>query len=146
MFYQKKVWLEVVGTGLDENGKVVEYLVQNEGKSEDQWVIDKETFEATYELILPSLGMSFGQAIEAMEKGHKVAREGWNGKGMWICLMPALYLDKSVINARTQKYIGTDTDLDSQPYFVMWTAQKKWQPGWLASQADMLAKDWRIVK
>ena len=89
--------------------------------------------------------MNFGQAIEALKAGKKVAREGWNGKGMWIALMPALYLDKGIINGRTRTHIGDDKDLDSQPYLVMWTATKQWQPGWLASQADMLSEDWSIV-
>lgn len=89
--------------------------------------------------------MNFGQAIEALKQGKKVARRGWNGKGMWVALMPALYLDKGVINARTQKYIGTETDLDSQPYFVLWTANQKWQPGWNASTPDVLAEDWSVV-
>ena len=56
--------------------------------------------------------MNFGQAIEALKAGKKVAREGWNGKGMWIALMPALYLDKDIINGRTRKHIGDDKDLD----------------------------------
>ena len=90
--------------------------------------------------------MNFGQALEHLKAGRKVAREGWNGKGMWIALMPSLYLDKDVINGRTKKHIGEDKDLDSQPYFVMWTAAQQWQPGWLASQADMLAEDWVIVE
>ena len=89
--------------------------------------------------------MNFGQAIEALKAGKKVAGEGWNGKGMWIALMPALYLDKDIINGHTRKHIGDNKDLDSQPYLVMWTATKQWQPGWLASQADMLSEDWSIV-
>ena len=90
--------------------------------------------------------MTFGKAIEALKQGERVARAGWNGKGMWVALMPALYLDKDIINGRTKKHIGEGVDLDSQPYLVMWTAQQKWQPGWLASQADILAEDWTIVK
>lgn len=89
--------------------------------------------------------MDFGQAVKALKNGKKVARKGWNGKDMWICLMPALYLDKDIINGRTKKHIGEGKDLDSQPYIAMWTAQGKWQPGWLASQADILAEDWEIV-
>lgn len=90
--------------------------------------------------------MNFGQAIESLKQGKKVARKGWNGKGMWIALMPALYLDKDIINGRTKKHIGEGKDLDSQPYLVMWTAAQQWQPGWLASQADILAEDWEEVK
>jgi hypothetical protein len=47
------------------------------------------------------------------------------------------------VNDRTAKWIGEDKPLDCQPYFAMYTADEKWQPGWLASQADMLADDWK---
>ena len=94
----------------------------------------------------------FGIAIKYLRDGKKVARIGWNGKDMWIVLMPALYLPpfnaqgmKVKVNDRTAKHIGKDAPLDSQPYISMWTAESKWQPGWLASQADMLADDWMLV-
>jgi len=96
--------------------------------------------------------MNFGQAIEQMKIGQKLTREGWNGKNMFVVLMPALKLPAhssqepgAKVNDRTAKHIGVDTPLDSQPYFAMFTAQGKWQPGWLASQSDMLAEDWLIV-
>ena len=96
--------------------------------------------------------MDFGYAIKALKQGMKVAREGWNGKDMWIVMMPSLSLPPfssqepgAKVNDRTAKHIGPDTPLDSQPYISMWTAQGKWQPGWLASQADMLAEDWVVV-
>lgn len=90
--------------------------------------------------------MNFGQAIEELKAGKKVSRSGWNGKGMWIVLMPALFLDHTIVNARTSKHLGAGVDLDSQPYIVMFTAAKQWQPGWLASQADILADDWGVVE
>lgn len=90
--------------------------------------------------------MNFGQAIEELKNGKKVAREGWNGKDMWIVLMPALYLEASVVNGRTSKHLGQGVDLDSQPYIAMFTASKQWQPGWLASQNDILAEDWIVVE
>ena len=93
-----------------------------------------------------------GWAIEWMRQGCKVRRAGWNGKGMWICLMPELKLPPfnsqepvAKVNDRTAKHIGPNTPLDSQPYIAMWTAQGQWQPGWLCSQADLLAKDWEVV-
>lgn len=96
--------------------------------------------------------MNFGTALEELKAGNKVARAGWNGKGMWLVLMPSLYLPPynsqepgAKVNDRTAKHIGEDAPLDCQPYIVMWTAQQQWQPGWLASQADMLAEDWAIV-
>lgn len=96
--------------------------------------------------------MNFGQAIECLKAGKKVAREGWNGKGMWIVLMGPLFLPPNnstangpKVNDRVAVHIGIDKPMDSQPYIAMWTAQEKWQPGWLASQADMLAEDWQEV-
>lgn len=87
-----------------------------------------------------------GYAVQFLLEGKKVAREGWNGKGMWIVLMPELYLDAGVVNGRTSKHLGEGVDLDSQPYIAMFTAEGKWQPGWLASQSDLLATDWCVVE
>ena len=80
--------------------------------------------------------MNFGQAIQELKRGNRVCRQGWNGKGMF------LYLDKfnavnTEVNAKGYEY---------EPCIVMFTAQEKWQPGWLASQADILAEDWEIAK
>jgi len=98
------------------------------------------------------MNLNFGEAIQALKAGKKVTRAGWNGKNMWIVLMPSLYLPPynttdtaRKVNDRTAKHIGEDAPLDSQPYIAMFTAQSKWQPGWLASQADMLAEDWMVV-
>jgi hypothetical protein len=88
----------------------------------------------------------FDMAIVLLKAGFKVTRKGWNGKGMWIAMMPSLYLDKDIINGRTKKHIGEGVDLDSQPYIAMFTAQGQWQPGWLASQQDLFAEDWTVVK
>lgn len=75
--------------------------------------------------------MTFADAIVALKFGHRVAREGWNGKGMWIVLIPPG-------NASFRGY-------DMQPCIGMKTTQNTMQPGWLASQADMLADDWGRV-
>lgn len=96
--------------------------------------------------------MTFGKALEALKQGKRIARKGWNGNGMWIVLMTGMRLppyntqdtDRKV-NDRTAKWIGEDTPLETMPYIAMWTAQKTWQPGWLASQADMLAEDWVVI-
>ena len=49
------------------------------------------------------------------------------------------------VNDRTAKHIGEDKPLDSQPYFALWTAAQKWQPGWTPSTSDVLAEDWQIA-
>ena len=89
--------------------------------------------------------MNFGQAVEELRSGEKVCRAGWNGKGVFIVLMTGMKLPPfntqgtdQKVSDRTANFIGEDTPLDSQPYIAMFTAAKQWQPGWLASQADML--------
>jgi len=88
--------------------------------------------------------MNFGKAIELMESGNKVAREGWNGKSMWLILVPG---SKSVRPVAGTPYsnAGITEPTKTDPHIDMYTAQGSMQPGWLASQADMLAKDWVIV-
>ena len=122
----------------DEDGTDEGYLVEyNDGGAPNtkeyagyvSWS-PKDVADRNYR---PINGLTFGLAIEAAKLGKKIARKGWNGKNMWVVLMPALN-------------IGPDTSLNSQPYFAMWTALGQWQPGWLASQADMLAEDWEIVE
>jgi len=82
--------------------------------------------------------MNFGKALEALKDGKKVAREGWNGKGMYLFLSPAvgcqMYKD----------YTGNDIN-DLQPFIVMKTADGTLVP-WLASQTDMLSEDWMFVE
>lgn len=94
--------------------------------------------------------MNFGQAIEEAKAGNKIRRAGWNGKGMFVCYMPPLVLEEDMINDRTRKHLEgvlrrTAPGLEVGAYFVMWTTQEVWQPGWLASQPDMLSDDWEVV-
>lgn len=91
-------------------------------------------------------------ALEYLKRGNRIARTGWNGKGMFIVLMPELLLPpfntqdtNRKVNGRTAKWIGEDAPLNCRPYIAMYTAQKEWQPGWLASQADLLAEDWELL-
>lgn len=101
----------------------------------------------------PVTGMPFGYAIEAARMGLKVARAGWNGKGMFVVMQPELKLPpfntqgtERKVNDRTARFIGEDKPLNCVPYFAMKDADDTWVPGWLASQTDMLADDWTIVE
>lgn len=81
--------------------------------------------------------MNFGQAIEAIKQGQAVQREGWNGKGMHI------YLEEHF--GVLVGHGGMKHERKYQPVIIMYTAQQTHQPGWLASQADILAEDWQVV-
>lgn len=84
--------------------------------------------------------MNFGQALEALKKGDRVARAGWNGKGMWLHLMEqnsAIFTDRET-NDLEEMYV-------MQPFIAMKTVQDTLVP-WLASQSDVLAEDWGIVE
>lgn len=86
--------------------------------------------------------MNFGQAIEAMEEGKLVSRSGWNGNGMFVFLVPG-----STFNVNRAPLLGIfpeGTEINYRPHIDMRDAEGKIVP-WLASQTDMLAKDWGVV-
>lgn len=111
-------------------------------------------FDAAYQ---PTTAMSFGHAIQAMEEGHKVARAGWNDKCMWVALTTGSIFDAG--NAKDYQSVkhradelqsdlphdGTENLIELLPHFDMRAADGSMVIGWLASQSDMLAKDWQIV-
>lgn len=68
--------------------------------------------------------MDFGMALDSLNAGRKVARTGWNGKGMWIKLQRP-----------------DDNSKMSRPYLYMRTVNGDLVP-WVASQSDLLADDW----
>lgn len=80
---------------------------------------------------------TFGEAISALKRGKKVAREGWNGKGIFVELQrpdehskmthPYIYIDTTGLQTENEK------------------APKNLVP-WLASQTDMLSEDWVILR
>lgn len=87
--------------------------------------------------------MNFGEALEALKAGKKVARAGWNGKGMFL-----YYVPKNRYTALTdvaKEIAGEDGKVEYGAYIAMKTAQGNVVP-WLASQTDMLADDWNVVE
>ena len=111
--------------------------------------------------------LNFGQAIEALKQGKRVAREGWNGKGMFIFERPAdeleigFIIDKvkslpqsvkdffqhtvnSSANDETKQYLSS-VKVKFGAYLCMYAADGSIVNGWLASQTDILAEDWVIL-
>jgi hypothetical protein len=87
------------------------------------------------------IDMNFGEAIEKLKAGRKVARKGWNGKDMFLILVP---ISPNIIPVAGTPYskAGIKSEVTIDAHIDMFTARGSVQPGWLASQADMLAEDW----
>lgn len=91
----------------------------------------------------------FGQAIVALKAGKKVARAGWNGKGMWLALTPGttIHASEARSGAARAKAVADPVGLITiGAHIDMCAADGSIVIGWLASQTDMLAIDWSEVE
>lgn len=73
------------------------------------------------------VNFDFGSAVICLKQGDRVARDGWNGRGMWLELQ-----------------VPDPHSKMTRPYIYMKTVDEQLVP-WVASQTDMLAEDWRVV-
>lgn len=91
--------------------------------------------------------MNFGQAIEALKKGHKVARQGWISRGMFLWLKPAATIKAEWCKDHRLKFLAelNGGEIEALGTICMLTAQNEILSGWSASQTDMLSEDWLIV-
>lgn len=131
----------------DENGDDAGYLVEyiDGGKANTteyegyvSWS-PADVFDRAYR---PATGMTFGDAIAALKAGHKVCRAGWNGKGMFLFLVPG-----SSFQVNRPPLLGIypeGTTINYHAHVDMKTAQGDVVP-WLCSQTDMLAEDWQVI-
>jgi hypothetical protein len=107
-----------------------------------------DIFEQTYMKAEDEVkGMTFGAAIDALKQGKFVARKGWNGKGMYLWLMPATSVKAEWCKEPHLKALAEQNGgaIDALGSIRMLTADKKILTGWLASQTDILSEDWVIV-
>ena len=102
--------------------------------------------------------LDFGRAISAMHRRQRVAREGWNGKGMYLLLVQPPPVDIAMasdvwlhptpnVGAAVEVAMFPDCrriTVALPPTMVMRTADGSFV-AWLASQTDALARDWRIL-
>lgn len=135
----------------NDEGYLVEYLDGGEPNTKHyegyvSWS-PKEQFDNAYK---SSGNLSFGDAIAYMKLGHKVARSGWNGKGMFIAIsdnlkQAPLPADKFWNPHAKQAAIENGGSMLVLPTIIMKTATDEILMGWLASQSDMLSEDWELV-
>jgi hypothetical protein len=86
---------------------------------------------------------SFSVALMALKGGEKIRRRGWNGKDMFLFLVPG-----STFKVNRPPLLGIyppDTEIQYHGHIDMKTAQGYVVP-WIASQADLLEEDWEVLK
>lgn len=71
--------------------------------------------------------MNFGQTIEQLKFGKKVARVGWNGKNQWVALQ-----------------VPDEHSKMKRPYFYIHPVDGNLVP-WVPSVSDCLSDDWTVV-
>jgi len=97
--------------------------------------------------------MDFGSALRALKVGHKVARAGWNGHGMYLWIKPAEVIKKEW---RNDPYLSECIEQNGGEEILVLgticmythdsTGRNAVLTGWLASQSDMLCEDWYVVE
>lgn len=173
---QKSVSFMPVVSGSDENKSFAKYTPSgNMQLSVSYDTVAAEAFEEGKEYYLDIYAadspqtsdlVSFGKALEALKQFKRVAREGWNGKGMFIFMRPAdeinIHVVVDVIKSlphTVKDYYRQDIVTESganvgfdendnvkfTAYLCMKAADGTIVNGWLASQTDMLSEDWIIL-
>ena len=95
--------------------------------------------------------MNFGQAIELLKAGKKVTRRGWNGRGMYLWLMPAATIKAEWCREPELKRLAEQNggEIEALGSIRMFTVNSAGRravlTGWLASQSDMLSEDWEEI-
>lgn len=137
----------------DDAGYLVEYLDGGKPNTTQyagyvSWS-PAEQFEQAYR---STTGLTFGLALEALKLGQCVARQGWNGKGMWLSMSGVANMTRDVPaeafwSEHNARYAAEQPDRIAKvlPCITMKTATGEILMGWLASQTDMLADDWQIL-
>lgn len=134
----------IVGVAKDFAKRAVESNpTYKESEEQIMWAVDYGHDRAWMQLET----MDFGDAIRALKQGCKVARKGWNGKGMFLWLKPAATVKAEWCKDPMLKCLAESNggEIEALGTICMFTAQKQILSGWLASQTDMLAEDWVIV-
>ncbi len=153
--YLKDTGNGIVGVYNQDNQFAAPFMLEDSLLNEEVEILDSEPAwstedRAAYAVWISSpeykeqtkFTLSFGEAVDLMKQGLRVARVGWNGKGMFL-----YYVPEGKYPARMDAIKGVFED-DMVPYgayIAMKTAQGNVVP-WLASQSDMLSEDYVLVQ
>ena len=84
--------------------------------------------------------MDFGEALHLLKEGKKLAREGWNGKGMFIVFVPSKVIN---LNEKFKELFGKDK-VEFNQHFVIKNVDGCVST-WVPSVNDCLAEDWYVA-
>jgi len=142
-YNQLRGWEVPADENPDDEGYLVEYIDGGKANHPDfagyiSWS-PKDVFERAYQ---PTSGMDFGMALNAMKAGKRVARSGWNGKGMFVYLVPAN--SYPVQTGAAKEYFGEGTMVPYNAYMAIKNVNNTVST-WVPSVNDCLSNDWCIV-
>ena len=101
-----------------------------------------DIFAATYEAAAPAAGMNFGRALEATKAGQRISRSGWNGKDMFVYLVPPASYPVQIGAAKT--HFGENAMVPYNAYMAIKNVDGTVST-WVPSVNDCLAEDWANV-
>lgn len=96
----------------------------------------------------------FSVALSYLKAGKRIARQGWNGKGMFLLLAGGYSVSKENLRPNgpiTKEFLESRglQEMEILPHIDMWTVnshgRQAYLSGWLASQTDLLSNDWIIL-
>lgn len=137
--------------GADE-GMLVEYI--DGGKSNHpnhEGYISWSPIDVFDKAYRPINGLAFGQAIEALKQGKRVAREGWNGKGLFVFMQVPAFIGEDIIPKMQSLPQPVKDEFakrgGSIHYFNQMAIVNPDNSinGWAPSSSDALAEDWVIL-
>lgn len=88
--------------------------------------------------------MKFGEALEAVKSGAKIARSGWNGANQFVIKAGGYSVDEARPGSDYER-AGITGTFTIAPHLDLKNAQGVMQPGWVPSQGDLFADDWYVV-
>jgi len=136
-------WVVPADENPADDGYLVEYIDGGQANHPDyegyiSWS-PKDVFERAYRR---SDNLTFGEALELLKAGKKAARAGWNGKGMFVFLVPG-----SNFKVNRPPLLGIypeGTEINYRPHIDLKGADGSVST-WAPSGSDSLAEDWMEV-
>ncbi|CAB3972328.1 MULTISPECIES: DUF2829 domain-containing protein [Burkholderia] len=137
-------WVLPADDNGEDEGYLVEYLDGGKANTAEyagyvSWS-PRDVFERSYR---PTAGMSFGLAVEAVKAGKRVARTGWNGKGMFVYFVPAA--SYPVQTGAAKAHFGEGSMVPYNAYLAIKNVNDTVST-WVPSVNDCLADDWHVVE